>query len=156
MRVASHGRTADYTGITWKQVEDEMGMFWPAPEIGHPGTPRLFEGGKFLTDDERARFIPVSYRPPAEVVDDDQMTVTSRRGSMTLPASVVSTIRPDTLFIPYHWAGKKAANQLTQRALDPVSKIPEYKVSFVRIERATGSVEVTDERDIELTDGREA
>ena len=207
MRVASHGGTADYTGITWKQVEDEMGMFWPAPEIGHPGTPRLFEGGKFFTDDERARFIPVSYRPPAEVVDDeypiwlttgrvisqylsgtqtrrigplvdqypeplceihpnlaaeygisdgDQMTVTSRRGSMTLPASVVSTIRPDTLFIPFHWAGKKAANQLTQRALDPISKIPEYKVSVVRIEKAVGSVDVTDERDIELTDGRQA
>ena len=207
MRIASHGGTADYTGITWQRVEDEMGMFWPAPEIGHPGTPRLFAGGKFFTDDGRARFIPVSYRPPAEVVDDeypiwlttgrvisqylsgtqtrrigplvdqypeplceihpnlaaeygisdgDQMTVTSRRGSMTLPASVVSTIRPDTLFIPYHWAGKKSANQLTQRALDPVSKIPEYKVSVVRIEKADGSVAVTDERDMELTDGSQA
>ena len=46
-------------------------------------------------------------------------TVTSRRGSMTLPAHVVTTIRPDTVFIPYHWPGAKAANQLTNRAARP-------------------------------------
>jgi assimilatory nitrate reductase catalytic subunit len=62
---------------------------------------------------------------------------------MTLKASVVTTIRPDTVFIPYHWAGKKAANQLTQRALDPISKIPEYKVSAVRIRRASASADST-------------
>jgi assimilatory nitrate reductase catalytic subunit len=62
---------------------------------------------------------------------------------MTLPATVVETIRPDTVFIPYHWAGRQAANQLTQRALDPLSKIPEYKVSAVRVERVgPGSVPV--------------
>ena len=37
---------------------------------------------------------------------------------------VVTTIRPDTVFIPYHWAGKKSANQLTVAAQDPISKIP--------------------------------
>ena len=41
---------------------------------------------------------------------------------------VVTTIRPDTIFIPYHWAGRKSANQLTIAAQDPISKIPEYKV----------------------------
>jgi assimilatory nitrate reductase catalytic subunit len=54
---------------------------------------------------------------------------------MTLPAKVVATIRPDTVFIPFHWGGQQAVNQLTNRALDPISKIPEYKVSAVRIER---------------------
>jgi assimilatory nitrate reductase catalytic subunit len=62
-----------------------------------------------------------------------------------VPASVVETIRPDTVFIPYHWPGDRAANRLTQRALDPVSKIPEYKVTAVRVEpaanRATGGRE---------------
>ncbi len=59
---------------------------------------------------------------------------------------MVSTIRPDTVFIPYHWPGDRAANQLTNRALDPVSKIPEYKVSAIRIEKAEGHVEVHDRR----------
>ena len=83
--------------------------------------------------------------------DGDIVRVTSRRGSMDLPAKVVATIRPDTVFIPYHWAGRQAANQLTNRALDPESKIPEYKVSAVRIERISGSGgPAVDHRDMDL------
>ncbi|MGE3447774.1 MAG: molybdopterin oxidoreductase family protein [Microbacteriaceae bacterium] len=202
LRVASKGGSADYAGITWERVERELGVFWPCPTEEHPGTKRLYEGGRFYTDDGRGRFNPVRYRPPAEEVDDeypvwlttgrvvsqylsgtqtrrigplvaqypeplcelhprlaehhgistgDVVRVTSRRGSMTLPATVVATIRPDTIFIPYHWAGRQAANQLTNRALDPLSKIPEYKVSAVRIERVgPAGTAVVDARDMEL------
>jgi assimilatory nitrate reductase catalytic subunit len=66
----------------------------------------------------------------------DWATATTRRGSCTLRVAVVSTIRPDTIFIPYHWAGPKAANQLTISAQDPISKIPEYKVCAVRLVKA--------------------
>jgi len=72
----------------------------------------------------------------AGIRSGDQVRVTSRRGSVTLECTVVKTIRPDTIFIPYHWAGEKSANRLTIRALDPVSKIPEYKVCAVKIEKA--------------------
>ena len=90
------------------------------------------------------------------VESGDLVRVTSRRGSMTLPATVVATIRPDTVFIPYHWAGSKAANQLTNRALDPISKIPEYKVSAVRIERVgTATSVVVDRRQTDLVEGGE-
>ena len=51
---------------------------------------------------------------------------------------VVTTIRPDTVFIPYHWPGARSANQLTHRTLDPRSKIPEYKVSACRLRKASG------------------
>ena len=76
---------------------------------------------------------------------------------MTLPAKVVATIRPDTVFIPYHWAGRQAANQLTNRALDPRSKIPEYKVCAVRVERVEGggAADVVDRRDMDLHHGAE-
>src|SRR5690606_25085513 len=47
------------------------------------------------------------------IADNDWVTATSRRGDATLRAMVVKTIRPDTIFIPYHWAGRKSANQLT-------------------------------------------
>ncbi|HNE37737.1 MAG TPA: molybdopterin oxidoreductase family protein [Microthrixaceae bacterium] len=203
MKVASHGGTADYNGMTWERIEAEHGIFWPCPEPGHPGTPRLYEGGVFAHTDGRARFHAVPFRESAEVVDDeypiwlttgrvvsqylsgtqtrriaalveqypeplceihprhaerlgvltgDLVTVTSRRGSMTLPARVVESIRPDTVFIPYHWAGDRAANQLTNRALDPMSKIPEYKVSAVRVVKADGHVEIRDKRVTALTD----
>ena len=69
------------------------------------------------------------------IADGDWATAESRRGNCTLRASVVTTIRPDTVFIPYHWAGRKSANQLTSSAQDPISKIPEYKVCAVRVRK---------------------
>ena len=54
----------------------------------------------------------------------------------TVPAAVGHTIRPATVFIPYHWPGNKAANQLTIRAVDPLSKMPEFKVAAVHVEKA--------------------
>ena len=68
--------------------------------------------------------------------DGDWLTVTTRRAELTLRAMVVRTIRPDTVFIPYHWAGNRSANKLTHRTLDPRSKIPEFKVSACRIRKA--------------------
>jgi len=62
------------------------------------------------------------------IKDGDQVTVKTRRGEATFPAQIVETIREDTVFIPYHWGGKQSANQLTIGTLDPVSKIPEFKV----------------------------
>jgi assimilatory nitrate reductase catalytic subunit len=70
------------------------------------------------------------------IADGDWVTVESRRGRCTVRASVVRTIRPDTVFLPYHWGGRKSANQLTISAQDPISKIPEYKVCAVRVCKA--------------------
>ena len=75
------------------------------------------------------------------IASDDWVTVTTRRGSVTLQALVVRTIRPDTVFIPYHWPGARSANRLTHRTLDPRSKIPEYKVSACRLQKAEGPPE---------------
>ncbi|KAA0213070.1 MAG: nitrite reductase [Leptolyngbya sp. PLA3] len=70
------------------------------------------------------------------IKDGDWVTAESRRGDCTLRAMVVTTIRPDTIFIPYHWPGRKSANQLTISAQDPISKIPEYKVCAARLRKA--------------------
>ena len=70
------------------------------------------------------------------IADGDFAKAETRRGDVTLRAMVVTTIRPDTIFIPYHWAGRKSANQLTISAQDPISKIPEYKVCAVRVRKA--------------------
>ncbi len=186
LRVASNGSPVNYYGITYEKIEKNMGIFWPCPTLDHPGTPRLFENGKFAHPDGKARFNPVEYRPSADEINEEYpiclttgrvifqylsgtqtrrigflteqcpepyvelhpqlaqkykireselVKITSRRGSITLKAKVVKTIRPDTIFIPYHWPGEKSANRLTQRALDPLSKIPEFKFSAVKIEK---------------------
>jgi assimilatory nitrate reductase catalytic subunit len=70
------------------------------------------------------------------IQDTDWVVVTTRRAEIVLRAMVVRTIRPDTVFMPYHWAGAKSANKLTHRTLDPRSKIPEYKVSACRLRKA--------------------
>ncbi|HRP05586.1 MAG TPA: molybdopterin oxidoreductase family protein, partial [Opitutaceae bacterium] len=67
------------------------------------------------------------------IQDGDLVRVATRRGSAEFPAQIVETIRPDTIFIPYHWPGRKSANQLTSGELDPISKIPEFKVCAAQL-----------------------
>ncbi|KAA1428210.1 molybdopterin oxidoreductase family protein [Nocardioides antri] len=62
--------------------------------------------------------------------DGDPVVVRTRRGEMKAPARVVSTIRPDTVFVPFHWVG---ANRLTNDALDPSSRMPEFKVCAAEV-----------------------
>ncbi|MFE3216065.1 molybdopterin oxidoreductase family protein [Streptomyces antimycoticus] len=216
LRRASAGGPADYSGITYRRIAEEDGVFWPCPESAeesagtgtdgtpkeaegahsegaerpgpHPGTPRLFLD-RFATDDGRARFVPVSHRPAAEepdaaypvllttgrvlaqyqsgaqtrrvaelneaapgpyvqlhpllaerlgAVEGAPIAVVSRRGRAVAPARISRDIRPDTVFMPFHWAGPGRANTVTNPALDPVSRMPEFKVCAVRLELAEG------------------
>ena len=68
--------------------------------------------------------------------DGDRVALTTRRGSIHVSARLTPHIRQDTLFVPFHWGGDACANRLTNPALDPTSKMPEFKVCAVRVERA--------------------
>ncbi|MCI3239867.1 molybdopterin oxidoreductase family protein [Streptomyces spinosisporus] len=193
LRRASAGGPADYSGITYRRLAEENGVFWPCPQDSpdeepagsvHPGTPRLFLD-RFATADGRARFAPVSHRAIAEEPDEeypvllttgrvvaqyqsgaqtrrveelnaaapgpfvelhprlaarlgaaegDPVAVVSRRGRAVAPARITTAIRPDTVFMPFHWPGEGRANTLTNPALDPTSKMPEFKACAVRLE----------------------
>ncbi|MET9497014.1 molybdopterin oxidoreductase family protein [Streptomyces sp. NPDC006552] len=67
------------------------------------------------------------------VAEGDTVTVTSRRGEARAPARLTTAIRPDTVFMPFHWPGRGRANTLTNPALDPTSRMPEFKVCAVRL-----------------------
>jgi assimilatory nitrate reductase catalytic subunit len=265
LRRASAGGPADYSGITYRRLAEENGVFWPCPgetgeaevtevteetaetkETGasasdtvgngsdgsddcedatfdalpddpagdaaddvvaappagpnlapapapdrirepgaHPGTPRLFLD-RFSTPDGRARFVTVNHRPLAEepdaeypvllttgrvvaqyqsgaqtrrvdelnagapgpfvelhprlaerlgAADGEPLAVVSRRGRAVAPARITTSIRPDTVFMPFHWPGEGRANTLTNPALDPTSRMPEFKACAVRVER---------------------
>ncbi|MDX3413755.1 molybdopterin oxidoreductase family protein [Streptomyces sp. MD20-1-1] len=187
LRRASEGGPADYSGITYRRLVEENGVFWPCPsrqETVHPGTPRLFLD-RFATEDGRARFVPVSHRAVAEEPDEEYpvllttgrvvaqyqsgaqtrrveelntaapgpfvelhprlaqrigaaegepVAVVSRRGRAVAPARITTSIRADTVFMPFHWAGEGRANTLTNPALDPTSRMPEFKACAVRLE----------------------
>ncbi|NUR85066.1 MAG: molybdopterin-dependent oxidoreductase [Nonomuraea sp.] len=66
------------------------------------------------------------------IVPGDVVRVSSRRGEAKAVARISDAIRRDTVFMPFHWEG---ANRLTNPALDPVSRMPEFKVCAVRVER---------------------
>jgi assimilatory nitrate reductase catalytic subunit len=193
LRRASAGGVADYAGISYERIEAEDGVFWPCPDAGHAGTPRLFVD-RFETADGRARFFPVQHRGPAEspsreyplflttgrlmghyqsgtqtrrvaelseaqpdpfvevhpdaaqeigVREGAMVRLTTRRGQMSLKVRLSRDIRADTLFVPFHWGDAGAANLLTNTALDPIARIPEFKICAVRAEPDDNPVEVS-------------
>jgi assimilatory nitrate reductase catalytic subunit len=72
------------------------------------------------------------------VVTGSRVTVESRRGKVEFAAEVTADIRADTLFAPFHWGGRAAANLLTSGHLDPTSRMPEFKLTAVRIAGVRG------------------
>ena len=69
--------------------------------------------------------------------EGETVRVVSRRGAASARVRITETIRADTVFMPFHWGGSSSANLLTNPALDPVSKMPEFKVCAVRLERSS-------------------
>ena len=69
------------------------------------------------------------------IAENDRVRLTTRRGSAVMKARLSGAIRMDTLFAPFHWGGAGRVNLLTNPALDPVSKMPEFKVCAVRIDK---------------------
>ncbi len=173
--------TPSYGGISYRRLEDG-GLQWPCPTEDHPGTPVLhvlqFSRGK-------GQFIPLKYKPPAELPDKDYpliltterslyhyhtgtmtrkvkglntlrseelveinprdastagsadgeiVKVISRRGEVTAKAKVTEVSPQGVVSMTFHFA-ESPTNRLTNPALDPVAKIPELKVSAVRVEK---------------------
>mgnify|MGYP001157975671 CR=1 FL=1 len=73
------------------------------------------------------------------IAPGERVRVTSRRGTAEGVARISTAIRSDTVFMPFHWAGDARANLLTNPALDPTSRMPEFKVCAVRVERVPGA-----------------
>jgi len=69
------------------------------------------------------------------ITEGAKVKVTSRRGAVEAKASITKKSAPGTIFMNFHFAGT-AVNLLTNPALDPVGKIPEYKVCAVKVEAA--------------------
>lgn len=72
------------------------------------------------------------------IADGERVRVRTARGAMTLRAVVAATIRPDTIFIPFHYGHAEAVNQLTNAAVEPTVKIPEYKACAAAVEKLDG------------------
>ncbi len=68
--------------------------------------------------------------------DGQKARVISRRGEIELTVKRSGDIRPDTVFVPFHWGGEMCINRLTLPELDPQSRMPAFKACAVRVESA--------------------
>lgn len=100
----------------------------------HTGTMTMQSEG--LNDLVPECFVEISREDAQKykVREGDSLRVSSRRGDIRARARISSQAIKGTIFIPFHFA-KAAANRLTNAALDPIAKIPEFKVCAVRIEK---------------------
>ena len=69
------------------------------------------------------------------VADGDAVLLRTSRGTLRAPARLSAEIRPDTVFVPFHYGGDDSVNLLTNDALDPVSGMPEFKACAVSVTR---------------------
>ncbi|WP_305092142.1 molybdopterin oxidoreductase family protein [Prescottella sp. R16] len=77
----------------------------------------------------------------AGVRDGEDAAVIGRRGRVAAVVRCDDTMRLDTVFLPFHFPGDARANLLTNPALDPTSRMPEFKVCAVRLEPAPAAPE---------------
>ena len=88
---------------------------------------------------ERAGTLPVAVHPDDAardgIVEGDTVVLFSRRGRVSGEAVPTDSVRPGSVFIPFVRLGESAANFLTNSVYDAQSRIPEYKVCAVRIEK---------------------
>ncbi|QYN25244.1 molybdopterin oxidoreductase family protein [Amycolatopsis sp. DSM 110486] len=76
----------------------------------------------------------------AGLAEGERALVRSRRGETVARVRCVASLRPDLVFLPFHFPGEGRANLLTNPALDPVSRMPEFKVCAVALSRVDAGV----------------
>jgi formate dehydrogenase major subunit/formate dehydrogenase alpha subunit len=72
-----------------------------------------------------------------KIRNGDPVTVISRRGQVSTRARITDACLPGVVYMDFHFA-ESAANILTNPAVDPLSKTPEYKICAVRVEKGQG------------------
>ena len=100
----------------------------------HTGTMTRKVSGLNMIEPEGAVEINPQDASKLSIAQGDKVKVSSRRGEVITKAKVTEALPPGVVFMTFHFA-ESAANILTNPKLDPVSKIPELKVSAVRVEK---------------------
>jgi formate dehydrogenase major subunit len=100
----------------------------------HSGT--MTRNSKVLDELVREGFVEMSSNDASNynISDGELISVSSRRGSIRIKAKIAKRSKPNVVFIPFHFY-ETCANRLTVDSLDPVCKIPEYKVCSCKIEK---------------------
>ncbi len=124
---------ANFVAVEHRPVAEEISIEFPL----YLTTGRVL--AQYQSGAQTRRILPgkvfVELHPDLGFAEGEMVRVISRRGSMDAPVRLSPTIRQDTIFAPFHYPGAGRANSLTVDALDPISRMPEFKVCAVRVER---------------------
>ena len=172
-----------FSGINYSRI-DEEGIQWPCLDERDKGTP-ILHTETFKTESGKGKFIPLHYKPSAELPDEDyplilttgrslyhyqtstmtgavdglkklygedcidmcledaqklgiehgeKVKIISRRGKIEPKVRITDSCKSGVVFMTFHF-GESATNIITNSALDPISKTPEFKVCAVRVEK---------------------
>jgi formate dehydrogenase alpha subunit len=99
----------------------------------HTVLSRKVEGFNELRGEEQLEINPID-AASLEIQDGEIVKVASIRGTIKAKAKITKVVPPGLVSMTFHY-GEARANILTNRALDPIAKIPEFKVCAVKIER---------------------
>jgi predicted molibdopterin-dependent oxidoreductase YjgC len=121
-----------------EQVNDEYPIYLTTGRLlyqYHTGAMTMKTAG--LNERAPENFVEISQDDAIRfgLEDGSIAKIASRRGAITAKVKVSATAVDGAVFMPFHFA-QSAANKLTNAALDPVSKIPEYKVCAVKLSKA--------------------
>jgi formate dehydrogenase alpha subunit len=121
-----------------EQTDEEYPMYLTTGRViyqYHTGTMTMKSEG--LMDRAPECFVEIAPQDASRMglEEGDSVSVASRRGEIQARISISEKAVAGTVFIPFHFA-LAAANRLTNAALDPVAKIPEYKVCAVKLKKA--------------------
>jgi len=153
--------TADHPGTKWLYSEkfstnDGLGHFKPTeynppaevPDSEYPlilttgrqyfhwHTGTMTRRSKTLDSEVKTGYVEINEEDAKEfgIRDGELVSVSTRRGTITAMAKVTRDIMKGEIFLPFHFS-EAAANVLTNNALDPLAKIPEFKVCAAKIEK---------------------
>ena len=73
------------------------------------------------------------------ITDGAEVSVANGRGEVVCRAELSTAIRPETVFLPFHFPELESANRLTEAATDPISGMPEFKFNKVWVRLATAT-----------------
>jgi formate dehydrogenase alpha subunit len=107
--------------------------------IWHWHTGTMTRRSNDLEAEEPTGWIEINTEDARElgISDKEMVKAITRRGEVEVPARVTDGIKKGETFMPFHFK-ECAANTLTNNALDPVAKIPEYKACAIRVEKMKG------------------
>jgi len=143
-RFATQDGLGRFTAVEWKPPSEVPSGDYPfilttGRSLWHWHAGSMTRRSESLDAEVKTGWVEISEVDAADmgIEEGEVVLVSSRRGEIAVPARVTGEIKKGVVFVPFHFR-ECPANLLTNGALDPVAKIPEFKACAVKVEKMRG------------------